>query len=109
MSSFKCSCGYSCNIYETYIKHVCSMKKEDVVNHPNHYMLDLESGVSVEALEILQASLSRDEYIGYLRGNILKYNIRTNKKGKEEDVLKACFYSDILKKILEDQNDNNDN
>lgn len=87
--------------YCTYCHPKLKGKVEDMVNHPSHYQMELDSGVSVEALEIIQASLTREEYIGYLRGNILKYNMRKNYKHGEQDILKACFYSDRLKIILE--------
>ena len=88
-------CGNRCNDPR------CLCNEEDMVNHPKHYQLELDSGVTVEALEVIEASLNREEFIGYLRGNILKYNMRKNYKNGEQDALKACFYSDRLKVILE--------
>ena len=39
----------------------------DMVNSPSHYQLD-----GLEAIDIIKASLTADEYLGYLKGNALK-------------------------------------
>ena len=70
---------------------------EDVVNHPKHYQLD---GLQVEALEIIKASLTLEEYKGYLIGNLLKYLLRHKKKNNIEDIRKMIFYSKELDKCL---------
>ena len=74
-------------------------KEEDVVNSPSHYRIP---GLEVEALEVIRGVLTREEYIGYLRGNILKYQIRANKKGGEEDLQKSIAYSTELEIFLRD-------
>ena len=43
----------------------------DMVNSPSHYQLD-----GLEAIDIIKASLTADEYLGYLKGNALKYMLR---------------------------------
>lgn len=64
---------------------------EDVVNSPSHYT----SG-GIECLDAMQAMLSRDEFIGFLRGNIFKYNWRYKMKNGIEDLKKAKFYQEKL-------------
>ena len=44
---------------------------DDMVNSPSHYQLD-----GLEAIDIIKASLTADEYLGYLKGNALKYMLR---------------------------------
>ena len=44
---------------------------DDMVNSPSHYQLD-----GMEAIDIIKASLTADEYLGYLKGNALKYMLR---------------------------------
>ena len=70
----------------------------DMVNNPAHYQL---KGLEVEALDVIEASLTREEYIGYLIGNCLKYSMRAPKKNGEEDLKKMCFYAKKLEVILE--------
>ena len=49
--------------------------------------------------------ISRDEYIGFIKGNIIKYVIRCDKKGQaKSDLDKAMNYLELLKKEME-QND----
>ena len=40
----------------------------DMVNHPPHY-----TNGGIETIDYIKAKMSAEEYIGYLRGNILKY------------------------------------
>jgi hypothetical protein len=70
---------------------------EDVVNKPKHY-----NQGSVECIEGIKASMSSEEFKGYLKGNALKYLWRYNYKGKpEEDLKKANWYLSKLQKELE--------
>ena len=60
----------------------------DMVNSPSHYQLD-----GLEAIDIIKASLTADEYLGYLKGNALKYMLREPFKGNPaQDVAKAKWY-----------------
>ena len=64
----------------------------DVVNHPSHY----KSG-GIEAIEGIEASMGPEAYAGYLKGNIMKYMWRYERKGKPiEDLKKARWYLDRL-------------
>ena len=75
--------------------------KFDNVNNPLHY-----NNGSVECIEAIEAMLNKDEYIGYLRGNALKYRWRFRYKNKPfEDLRKARWYEDRLMKFLLDNQD----
>ena len=64
----------------------------DVVNSPSHY----KSG-GIEAIEGIEASMGPEAYAGYLKGNIMKYMWRYERKGKPvEDLKKARWYLDRL-------------
>lgn len=82
----------------------CLPRAKDVlcdVNHPKHYTVG-----GYEALDVIRAKLSPEEYRGYLKGNILKYIMRANYKGSHNnDCLKADFYTGELKLSL-DKDDN---
>ncbi len=73
---------------------------EDIVNHPNHY----KGNKGIETIDFIENVLTREEFIGYLRGNVIKYQSRANLKGrKEEDLKKAKWYSDKLVEVLENE------
>lgn len=70
--------------------------KVDVVNHPPHY----KAG-GIETIDFLQAKLTRDEFIGYLKGNVLKYGSRLGKKGADDiDAGKMAWYALKLRDML---------
>ena len=67
-------------------------KQSDPVNHPSHY-----NQGGIETLDIIKMSLTKDEYKGYLKGNVLKYRERAQFKGNaEQDYAKAKFYFEEL-------------
>ena len=65
----------------------------DVVNSPPHY-----NRKGIECLSAIEASMSDEEFKGYLKGNCLKYIWRYTYKGKPtEDLKKAEYY---LKRLI---------
>lgn len=65
----------------------------DKVNSPSHY----NSG-DIEAIDAIEAQLSKEEYEGFLRGNCVKYLWRWKHKGGTEDLEKTQWY---LNKLIE--------
>jgi len=65
----------------------------DVVNSPSHYTQN-----KMEVIDILENSMSKEHFIGYLRGNIFKYVLRYDYKNGKEDLGKAAWYLDRLTK-----------
>ena len=63
----------------------------DNVNSPAHY----REG-TIECIDYIEDFLSREEYIGYLRGNIAKYLHRWRYKNGLEDLNKAQWYGGRL-------------
>ena len=64
----------------------------DNVNSPPHY----KSG-EVECIDAIKASMPREQFIGYLKGNVIKYVWRMSYKGKPvEDLRKARWYLERL-------------
>jgi hypothetical protein len=71
----------------------------DSVNNPTHYKLN-EHGI--ECIEAIKASMSKEEWEGYCKGNCEKYIWRYNYKGKPvEDLKKAEYYLKALIKSVE--------
>lgn len=72
--------------------HYVTKKPVDMVNHPPHYTQG-----NVECIEAIQAALSPEEYVGFLRGQIIKYVWRLNQKDDPlENAQKARFYLNKL-------------
>ena len=77
---------------------VIPITKNDTINNPSHYTNGKE-----EVIEIIDKSLSDQEYVGYLKGNILKYLLRAGKKkgtAATEDMGKATWYINRLHRRL---------
>ena len=54
-----------------------------------------------EAIDIIQELLTHEEYVGFLKGNILKYQLRLGKKDSVEyDMEKIEDYKRELNSIL---------
>ena len=61
------------------------------VDHPAHYGGD----TVYETIKVLEAWLTPEQFIGFCRGNAIKYLSRAGKKGDcAEDLRKAGFYTD---------------
>lgn len=69
--------------------------EDPMVDHPSHY-----SGGTLDCIEWIESRLSREEYQGYLIGNVLKYLWRYPEKGGIQDVEKAMWYLDELRCAL---------
>ena len=71
-------------------------EENDAVNSPGHYR---QGGI--ECVEAIEASMTREEFKGYLKGNVQKYLWRYRYKGKpKEDLRKAKWYLDRLLSVL---------
>ena len=68
-----------------------AMGEFDNVNRPAHYA----SG-EIECIDAIRAQMSKEEYQGYLRGNVVKYMWRWRDKGGVESLRKAKWYLDRL-------------
>lgn len=70
----------------------------DSPTSPGHYKLFPNKHMpanEIEALDVIQASLTKDEFKGYLKGNQLKYLLRHHSKNGEEDLRKAKKYMEF--------------
>ena len=70
---------------------VAQQAEVDNVNSPKHY-----ASQSIECIVAMEAMLSKEEFIGYLRGNIFKYQWRYKQKNGIEDLKKAQWYQSKL-------------
>jgi hypothetical protein len=58
----------------------------DRVNKPTHYQ------GTIEAIDAIEASMPLQQQMGYLKGNVMKYIIRWDRKNGLEDLKKAQWY-----------------
>lgn len=66
----------------------------DPVNKPKHYQLFADG---TQAIDIIKASLTPEEFAGYCKGNALKYRLRAGNKDKlQQDIDKADWYANKL-------------
>ena len=70
---------------------------DDEVNSPAHY----KNQGDIECIDAMESMLSREEIIGYLRGNSFKYRWRCRNKGSAvTDLKKAEWYEKRLLELL---------
>ena len=70
----------------------------DSLNNPPHYQL--RNGV--QSMDLIESTMTSEQFEGFLRGNALKYLIRYNRKGTPKaDLRKALDYVTRLKKVVD--------
>lgn len=68
---------------------------DDIVR-PSHYTQG-----DVECIEAIEASMTHEEFIGYLKGSVIKYIWRYRNKGNpEKDLRKAQWFLGMLQAKL---------
>ena len=67
----------------------------DNVNSPMHYLQGKR-----ETIEVIQDYMTKDEFVGYLKGNIIKYVGRFKFKGKPLEDLKISQW--YLNKLIQE-------
>lgn len=74
------------------------MKEYDEINRPKHYMLF----PGMESIDVIQKALTPEEFIGFCKGNALKYRLRAGEKGPAEKcIAKAKWYQAKLRAGVE--------
>ena len=56
--------------------------------------------IGVQPWAVRESVLSREEFIGYLKGNIIKYAMRAGRKDGSDDAAKAFHYKEKLAEFL---------
>ena len=73
--------------------------RQDSINSPNHY-----ADSTIECIDAMEAMMTPEQFIGYLRGNVFKYQWRYEKKNGIEDLKKAQWYLERLTKKVAEKN-----
>lgn len=56
--------------------------------------------MTVQPWTVMEAVLEFDEFVGFLRGNVIKYSMRQGRKGSD-DAQKALHYIQKLQQVLQ--------
>jgi hypothetical protein len=64
----------------------CKVQTVDVAHQP-HY-----ESQKIQPIEYMAATMKKDQFIGFLQGNVIKYISRADKKNGIEDLRKAKVY-----------------
>lgn len=87
------------DFYKTTIRKIPLTKFNELKGNninPEHYKMIVKD-INVDVLDIIKARLTEEEYRGFLKGNVLKYIFRADKKNGIEDYEKCEEY---LKRLI---------
>ena len=88
-----------CEKIEVAKKNMYRKVKKDMVNSPKHYKL---RGLDIESVDVIKATMTPEEFQGWLKGNAMKYLHRLGKKDDAvQDAKKAMKYLEWLVRELE--------
>lgn len=73
------------------MRHSCDNNKKQIGG--DHYIK-----MEVQPWDVMEKILTREEFIGFLKGNIIKYSMRQGKKG-DDDAEKARHYMQKLEEF----------
>lgn len=97
MADVKKEIMYNGNKYVLESEDNYVVETDDPVNQPSHY----KQG-NRETIEVIKDYMTDDEFIGYLKGNVIKYVGRFKFKGNPlQDLKKASWYLNKLIKETE--------
>jgi hypothetical protein len=65
----------------------------------NHY-----KDMPIQPWALMESVLTRAEFIGFLKGNVIKYSLRAGRKEGSDDAGKARHYMQKLKEVLNGYN-----
>jgi hypothetical protein len=68
-------------------KHFNGTRADDLQISGNHY-----KDMAIQPWELMEAVLTRAEFVGYLKGNVIKYAMRAGRKDGSDDLGKARHY-----------------
>ena len=70
------------------------MKANEMQVGGTHY-----KDMAVQPWEVMQYVLTHDEFVGFLKGNVIKYSMRQGKKEGSDDAAKALHYLAKLQEV----------
>lgn len=89
-------CSFITDRSDCYALHGDVIENKDKIN-PDHYKVG-----NIESIAFMESRLSKEELIGAMKFNILKYIGRANLKGQhDDDIKKSQWYMDKLVELLD--------
>lgn len=67
---------------------------DDIQVGGNHYR-----DMAIQPWALMEEILTHEEFIGFLKGNVLKYSLRAGRKEGSDDAAKAKHYMQKLKEV----------
>jgi hypothetical protein len=80
-------------------KHFNGTRADDLQISGNHY-----KDMPVQPWELMQAVLTHEEFIGFLKGNAIKYALRAGRKEGSDDLGKCRHYMMKLAEVQDGVN-----
>lgn len=75
------------------------MTADDIQVSGTHY-----KQMPVEPWQVMGSVLTHEEFVGFLKGNVIKYSLRAGRKEGSDDAGKARHYMQKLKEVLNGTN-----
>lgn len=69
-------------------------RADDIQVSGNHY-----KDMPVQPWHVMESVLTREEFIGFLKGNVIKYSLRAGRKDGSDDAGKAKHYMQKLREV----------
>lgn len=69
-------------------------RADDLQVSGNHY-----KDMPIQPWHVMEAVLTHDEFVGFLKGNIIKYSLRAGRKDGSDDAGKARHYMKKLEEV----------
>ena len=80
-------------------KHLNGTRADDLQISGNHY-----KEMAIPPWELMESVLTHEEFVGYLKGNAIKYSLRAGHKDGSDDLGKARHYMMKLREVNESRN-----
>ena len=75
-------------------KHFNGTRADDLQISGNQY-----KDMAIQPWSVMQAVMTHEEFVGFLKGNIIKYSLRAGRKDGSDDAGKARHYMLKLKEV----------
>ena len=80
-------------------KHFNGTRADDLQISGNHY-----KEMAVQPWELMESVLTHEEFVGYLKGNVIKYSLRAGRKEGSDDLGKCRHYMMKLREVQDGHN-----
>lgn len=80
-------------------KHFNGTRADDLQISGNHY-----KEMAVQPWELMESVLTHEEFVGYLKGNVIKYALRAGRKEGSDDLGKCRHYMLKLAEVQDGAN-----